>query len=84
MSNSQRSTSAVPQERPTPNPHRRASCPGRARPLSIAVTATLLTLLGIGRASVAHTNTIKTVIQTLGIATAAAVAGVLIGRLITQ
>jgi vacuolar iron transporter family protein len=55
-----------------------------ARPVSIAVTAILLILLGIGRAVFAHTKVVTTVLQTLGVAAAAAIAGLLIGNLISR
>jgi VIT1/CCC1 family predicted Fe2+/Mn2+ transporter len=53
-----------------------------ARVVSIVVTTLLLVGLGIGRARVARTAIATTVLQTLAIAAAAAVAGVLIGRLV--
>jgi predicted membrane protein (TIGR00267 family) len=53
-----------------------------ARPISLIVTALLLTVLGIGRGRIAHRNVVATTLQTLAIATAAALAGVLIGRLV--
>ena len=40
--------------------------------------------LGIGLARVAHTNLLRTVLETVGIATAAAVAGLLIAKLVTR
>jgi VIT1/CCC1 family predicted Fe2+/Mn2+ transporter len=54
-----------------------------ARVVSIVMTTLLLVGLGIGRAKVGHTPVGRTVAQTLGIAAAAAVAGVVIGRLVT-
>ena len=57
---------------------------GPARNTSVAITALLLVLLGIGRARVAGTNLLPTVLETVGIATAAAVAGFLIGKLVTR
>ena len=54
-----------------------------ARLVSLAVTLVLLVFLGIGRARVGHRRTLPTVIQTVGIATAAAVAGVAVGILIS-
>jgi vacuolar iron transporter family protein len=53
-----------------------------ARIVSLTITTALLVVLGIGRALVARTNVIVTTLQTLGIAAAAAVAGVAIGRLV--
>jgi VIT1/CCC1 family predicted Fe2+/Mn2+ transporter len=55
-----------------------------ARVTSIVITATLLIILGVGRARVASTKLLPTIVQTVGIATAAALAGVLIGKLITR
>lgn len=55
-----------------------------ARIVSIIITGLLLVLLGIGRARVARTNLPLTVIETVGIATAAAIAGLLIGKLVTS
>jgi vacuolar iron transporter family protein len=54
-----------------------------ARLVSLAVTLVLLVFLGIGRARVGHRRTLPTVIQTVGIATAAAVAGIAVGKLIS-
>jgi len=54
-----------------------------ARVVSLVVTTLLLICLGVGRALVSHTGYLATTIQTLGIAAAAAAAGVLIGRLVT-
>jgi VIT1/CCC1 family predicted Fe2+/Mn2+ transporter len=54
-----------------------------ARVVCIVGTATLLILLGIGRAKIGNRNTIRTVFETLAIATAAAIAGVFIGWLIS-
>ncbi len=53
-----------------------------ARILSVAMTALLLILLGIGRGIVGKRNILITVIETVGIATAAALAGFLIGKLV--
>lgn len=53
-----------------------------ARPISLTVTALLLAALGIGRGRIAHRNVALSMLQTLAIATAAAIAGVLIGRLV--
>jgi VIT1/CCC1 family predicted Fe2+/Mn2+ transporter len=54
-----------------------------ARIVSLAVTFVLLVILGIGRARVGHRRTLPTVIQTVGIAMAAAVAGLAVGKLIS-
>jgi predicted membrane protein (TIGR00267 family) len=54
-----------------------------ARVVSIAGTATLLILLGIGRAKIGNRNMVRTVFETIAIAIAAAIAGVLIGGLIS-
>jgi predicted membrane protein (TIGR00267 family) len=54
-----------------------------ARIVSIIVTAILLILLGIGRGVVARRNILLTVIETVGIASAAALAGYLISKLIS-
>lgn len=54
-----------------------------ARIVSLAITALLLSLLGVGRGLVARRNLVLTALETLGIATAAALAGVLIGKLVT-
>jgi vacuolar iron transporter family protein len=53
-----------------------------ARFVSLTVTLVLLIVLGIGRARIGHRPILETVAQTVGIATAAAVAGVAVGRLI--
>lgn len=55
----------------------------RARVVCIAGTAVLLILLGIGRAKIGKRPATRTVIETMAIATAAAIAGVLIGLLIS-
>jgi vacuolar iron transporter family protein len=54
-----------------------------ARIVSLTVTFVLLVMLGIGRARVGHRRTLPTVIQTVGIAMAAAVAGIAVGKLIS-
>jgi vacuolar iron transporter family protein len=43
----------------------------------------LLVILGIGRARVGHRRILPTVAQTVGIAAAAAIAGLLVGELIS-
>ena len=55
---------------------------GAARQLSVIMTLSLLVLLGIGRARVAQTKLVPTILQTVAIATAAA-AGLLVGKLVT-
>src|SRR5260221_10039095 len=57
---------------------------GTARLVSLIITAILLLLLGVGRGLVGHRNVVLTALQTLGIATAAALAGFLIGKLVTH
>lgn len=53
-----------------------------ARVTSIVVTGTLLLLVGVGRGLVSHRNVIYTAFVTLVIATAAALAGVFIGKVL--
>lgn len=57
---------------------------GTARLVSLIITAILLLLLGVGRGLVGHRNVVLTALETLGIATAAALAGFLIGKLVTR
>jgi len=57
---------------------------GTARLVSLIITAILLLLLGVGRGLVGGRNVMLTALQTLGIATAAALAGFLIGKLVTH
>jgi VIT1/CCC1 family predicted Fe2+/Mn2+ transporter len=54
-----------------------------ARVVCIAGTATLLILLGIGRARIGNRPLVRTVFETIAIAAAAAIAGVMIGWLIS-
>jgi VIT1/CCC1 family predicted Fe2+/Mn2+ transporter len=54
-----------------------------ARVVCIAGTAILLILLGIGRAKIGNRNAVRTVLETISIATAAAIAGVMIGWLVS-
>lgn len=54
-----------------------------ARMVSLAVTFALLVILGIGRARIGHRPILPTVAQTVGIAAAAAVAGIAVGKLIS-
>jgi VIT1/CCC1 family predicted Fe2+/Mn2+ transporter len=55
-----------------------------ARLVSLIITGLLLLLLGVGRGLVGHRNVVLTALETLGIAAAAALAGFLIGRLVTR
>ena len=55
-----------------------------ARLLSLIITAILLLLLGVGRGLVGHRNVVRTALETLLIAAAAAFAGFLIGKLVTH
>jgi VIT1/CCC1 family predicted Fe2+/Mn2+ transporter len=55
-----------------------------ARLVSLIITAILLLLLGVGRGLVGNRNVVLTALETLGIATAAAGAGFLIGKLVTR
>ena len=57
---------------------------GTARLVSLIITAMLLLLLGVGRGLVGHRNVVLTALETLGIASAAALAGFLIGKLVTR
>ena len=57
---------------------------GQARTTSVTTTGLLLVFLGIGRAKVARTSLVPTILETVAIATAAAVAGVLIGKLVSR
>jgi vacuolar iron transporter family protein len=57
---------------------------GSARLVSLIITAILLLLLGVGRGLIGHRNVVLTALETLGIATAAALAGFLIGKLVTR
>jgi len=55
----------------------------QARYVSIAATACVLIVLGIARARIGRRRMLSTTLQTLGIAAAAGIAGVLVGRLFT-
>ena len=55
-----------------------------ARTVSLAVTATLLLVLGVGRGIIGKKNVLVTALQTLTIAAAAGAAGLLVGSLITN
>jgi VIT1/CCC1 family predicted Fe2+/Mn2+ transporter len=54
-----------------------------AKIVCIAGTGILLVLLGIGRARIGNRSVVRTVLETVGIAAAAGIAGVLIGWLIS-
>ena len=54
-----------------------------ARWLSIAITAILLVALGIGRGVVAERGIARSVVETVGVAAAAALGGLLIGQAVT-
>jgi VIT1/CCC1 family predicted Fe2+/Mn2+ transporter len=56
----------------------------QARIVSAAVTTALLVALGIGRAQIAKRNAVRTVVETVSIGVAAALAGVAIGVLINH
>jgi VIT1/CCC1 family predicted Fe2+/Mn2+ transporter len=51
--------------------------------ICIVVTTVLLLILGVGRARISNRSPVKTVMETMGIALAAAIAGVLVGQLIS-
>jgi VIT1/CCC1 family predicted Fe2+/Mn2+ transporter len=53
-----------------------------ARIVSLTVTFALLIILGLGRARIGHRRTLPTVAQTVAIAAAAAIAGIVVGKLI--
>ena len=54
-----------------------------ARIVSLSVTFALLVFLGIGRGVVGHRRILPTIAETIGIAAAAAIAGLAIGKLIS-
>jgi vacuolar iron transporter family protein len=54
-----------------------------ARLVSVLVTALLLVALGIGRGLIGQRSLIRTTLETLTVAAAAAAAGIIIGRIIT-
>jgi VIT1/CCC1 family predicted Fe2+/Mn2+ transporter len=56
----------------------------QARIVSAAVTTALLVALGIGRAQIAKRNTVRTIVETVSIGVAAALAGLAIGVLINH
>ena len=55
-----------------------------ARWLSIAITAILLVALGIGRGMVAERGIARSVVETVGVAAAAALGGLIIGQVATR
>jgi VIT1/CCC1 family predicted Fe2+/Mn2+ transporter len=55
-----------------------------ARFASLIVTGALMAVLGFARGRIGHEPVWRTALQTMGIAGAAALAGVIIGRLVTQ
>jgi VIT1/CCC1 family predicted Fe2+/Mn2+ transporter len=55
-----------------------------ARIVSLVVTGLLMALLGIARGRIGHESVYRTALQTMGIAGAAALAGVVIGRLVSS
>jgi len=54
-----------------------------ARIVSLTVTACLLVVLGVGRGIVAQRSIFKTTLETLGVAAAAALAGIAMGHLLS-
>jgi vacuolar iron transporter family protein len=56
---------------------------GTARIVSLVVTGALMALLGVARGMIGHVNIWWTAVQTMAIAGAAALAGVIIGRLVS-
>ena len=56
---------------------------GTARIVSLVVTGALMALLGVARGLIGHVNIWWTAVQTMAIAGAAALAGVVIGRLVS-
>ena len=62
----------------------RISPPGVCALVSLIITVTLLLLLGVGRGLIGHRNVVLTALETLGITAAAALAGFLIGKLVTR
>jgi vacuolar iron transporter family protein len=53
-----------------------------ARLVSVLVTALLLVALGIGRGLIGQRSLIRTTVETLTVAAAAAAAGIIIGKII--
>ena len=56
---------------------------GSARTISLAMTAVLLLVLGVGRGVIGNKNVVITALQTLAIAAAAGAAGLLVGSMIS-
>ena len=56
----------------------------QARWVSILITAALLVALGIGRSMVSERNALQAVAETVGVAAAAAIAGLVIGQVINR
>jgi vacuolar iron transporter family protein len=56
---------------------------GTARIVSLVVTGAMMALLGVARGLIGHVNIWWTAVQTMAIAGAAALAGVVIGRLVS-
>ena len=56
----------------------------KARVVSLVVTGALMAVLGIARGRIGHEPVWRTALQTMAIAGAAALAGVLIGRFVTR
>jgi len=56
---------------------------GTARIVSLVVTGALMAILGVARGMIGHVNVWWTAVQTMAIAGAAALAGVVIGRLVS-
>ena len=54
-----------------------------ARLVSLSVTFVLLVLLGVGRSMIGRRRLLPTVAETIGVAAAAAIAGLLVGKLIS-
>ena len=57
---------------------------GSARTVSLVVTAVLLLVLGVGRGIIGKKSILVTALQTLAIAAAAGVAGLLVGSMISS
>jgi len=53
-----------------------------ARIVSLSVTLVLLVFLGIGRGIIGHRRIMPTIAETIGIAAAAAIAGLAVGKFI--
>ena len=57
---------------------------GTARIVSLLVTGMLMAALGVVRGKIGQVSVVRTAAQTMAIAGAAALAGVIIGRLVTR